>query len=221
MNDLRIFDLDETLLKGDSDYLWGQFLRDNNFVDSNHEEKNNIFAEDYKNGTLDIKKYLAFSLEPLTRFSISELNFMRAEFCEAYIKPIVYQEGVELLNDCYAKGDDVLLISATNNFVVTEIAKKFFKMKEENILATKVEIVDGKYTGNFIGDITFREGKIVVLKSWLANQDKQYKTKYFYSDSINDLSLLEYADVPIATNPDASLLKIAQARNWAILNFKI
>ncbi len=215
---LAIFDLDHTLLAGDSDYLWGEYMVENQIVDADYyRERNRVFYEDYQRGELDNDQYLAFALEPLTRHSMESLHEWREDYVQTWIKPIVVPGAKKLLDEHRARGHDLLIISATHLFITEPIAAL---LGVPTILSTEPEIVDNRYTGRFLGTPTYREGKVVVLRQWLAATGHDLDGSYFYSDSINDLALLEQVDNPIVAHPDEALEAIAIARGWKIIDLK-
>lgn len=215
---LAIFDLDNTLIAGDSDHSWGVFLVEKNLVDAEaYRLANDQFYTDYKNGTLDIRAYLQFSLAPLTRHSMTELRALHDEFMEKHIEPLLLPKAMSLLEEHRRKGDHLLIITATNGFVTRPIAKR---LGVADILATDPEIVDGRYTGNFTGTPCFQGGKITHLKDWLKGNQHSLDGAYFYSDSINDLPLLETVANPFAVDPDTRLTAIAQERKWPIISLR-
>lgn len=215
---LAIFDLDNTLIAGDSDYNWGVFLVEKQLVDAEtYRIANERFYQDYKNSTLDIRTYLQFSLEPLKRFSLNELSEMHAEFMRNHIEPIMLSKAQALLQKHRDQGDHLLIITATNGFITRPIAKR---LGVDDILATDPEVIDGRHTGNFIGEPCFQAGKITHLHEWLTHNQHSLTGAYFYSDSINDLPLLELVDIPVAVDPDERLAAIAQERNWNIISLR-
>lgn len=215
---LAIFDLDNTLIAGDSDYSWGVFLVEKELVDAEtYRMANERFYEDYKNGTLDIRAYLQFSLAPLTRFSLEQLNGLHAEFMQQHIEPIMQKKAEALLRQHREQGDHLLIITATNGFVTRPIAKR---LGVDDILATDPEVVDGRYTGNFTGTPCFQAGKITHLQEWLKHNNHSLSGAYFYSDSINDLPLLELVDNPIAVDADERLSTIAKERGWKAISLR-
>ncbi len=215
---LAIFDLDHTLIAGDSDYLWGEYMVENQIVDeARYRERNRVFYEDYQRGELDNDQYLAFALEPLTRHSIESLHAWRADYIENWIKPLVVPGAQKLLDEHRAQGHDLLIISATHLFITEPIAAL---LGVPTILSTEPEIIDNRYTGRFLGTPTYREGKVVVLRQWLAETGHDLDGSYFYSDSINDLALLEQVDNPIVAHPDDELKAIAIERGWQIIDLK-
>lgn len=215
---LAIFDLDHTLLTGDSDYLWGEYMVENLIVDEQeYRERNEVFYKDYQHGSLDSDRYLEFALQPLTHFTIEELHAWRADYVEKWIKPIIAPGARKLLDSHRDQGHKLLIISATNLFVTEPIAQL---LGVPTVLATKPEIIDNRYTGRYLGTPTYQEGKVVVLKEWLRDCNFRLDGSYFYSDSINDLSLLEQVDNPIAVNPEDELRAVAESRNWEIINLR-
>lgn len=213
---LAIFDLDHTLLTGDSDYLWGEYMVENRIVDERKfRARNKVFYQDYQRGTLDSERYLEFALEPLIHFTIEELHAWRADYVEKWIKPLVAPGARKLLDSHRARNHELLIISATNLFVTEPIAQL---LEVPTVLATEPEIIDNRYTGRYLGTPTYQEGKVTVLRQWLDDSDHSLDGSYFYSDSINDISLLELVDNPMAVNPDDELKAIAEDRNWKLVD---
>ncbi|MDH3218122.1 MAG: HAD-IB family hydrolase [Gammaproteobacteria bacterium] len=215
---LAIFDLDHTLLDGDSDYLWGEYMVENRIVDEQeYRERNLAFYQDYQRGDLDNDRYLEFSLEPLTRYDIEQLHKWRADYIENWIKPIIVPGAADLLSRHRAQNHELLIISATNFFITEPIAAL---LEVPTVLSTEPEIVDRHYTGRYLGTPTYREGKVTVLQEWLESTGHDLEGSYFYSDSINDLALLERVDNPVTVHPDDELRAIAEARNWKIIDLR-
>ncbi|UCE88201.1 MAG: HAD family hydrolase [Pseudomonadota bacterium] len=215
---LAIFDLDNTLLAGDSDYLWGRFLVDKGIVDgAAYEEKNRRFYEDYKAGNLDIYKFLAFSLRPLAENDPTVLNALHREFMGQCILPIVAPGATALLAKHRARGDFLLIITATNRFVTAPIAAM---LEVDDLLATDPEQVEGRYTGEVSGVPCYKEGKVQRLEQWLRNTQHDLKDSWFYSDSHNDLPLLERVTHPVAVDPDEILADHATARGWETISLR-
>jgi HAD superfamily hydrolase (TIGR01490 family) len=209
---LAIFDLDKTLLSGDSDFLWGEFLVEVGGVDKKtYQVQNQKFFDDYANGKLNINEYLDFCLQPLKTHSVKQLNIWRDKFIEAKIKPLIGKKALKTVKKHKENGDILLVITATNKFVVEKIVD-IFEIK--NLLATEVEFKDGKYTGKNIGTPCFQSGKITNLNHWLDGKNITMNNSYFYSDSFNDLPLLELVDNPIVINGDKKLLEVAKKRGW-------
>ena len=213
---LAIFDLDNTLLQGDSDYLWGKFLVDQGEVDGDtYEQTNQKFYDDYKAGQLDIFAFLAFSLEPLTRISAERLSALHSQYMEEVISPLILPAAVELVEKHRQQGDTLLIITATNHFITKPIATAF---GIDELLATDPEMIDGRYTGKVSGTPCYKEGKVVRLEGWLKENDINLNGSWFYSDSHNDLPLLNRVTHPVAVNPDDVLRQQAETHGWSILD---
>ena len=215
---LAIFDLDNTLLSGDSDYLWGQFLTDKGIVDGRSYEAENLrFYEEYKAGTLDIFEFLAFSLQPLAANDSAELNNWRRQFVEERIRPIIAPGSEALLQRHRDHGDFLLIITATNRFVTEPIAEL---LRVDHLLATDPEMVDNRYTGKVAGIPCFQEGKVQRLQLWLQQSGHSLQDSWFYSDSHNDIPLLEQVTHPVAVDPDEQLSHYAQKKGWSIISLR-
>ena len=215
---LAIFDLDNTLLRGDSDYLWGRFLVKRNLVDGpRYDAENDRFYQQYLAGTLDVRAYLRFALAPLTWYSPEELHAWRREFVDDWIRPLVLPQGRELVRDHAARGDTTLIITATNRFITDPIANLF---GVDELLATTPEWHEGAYTGEVTGPVTFGAGKVEALEEWMARQGESLAGSHFYSDSHNDLPLLERVDHPVAVDADDTLLRHADERGWRTMSLR-
>ncbi len=215
---LAIFDLDHTLLNGDSDYLWGEYMVVNKIVDrSEYQRINQSFLEDYHRGELDNDKYLQFALHPLTIYPLEKLYAWREDYVESWIKPIIASGTLELLKKHRQQGDTLIIVSATNFFITEPIANL---LNIPNLLSTVPELINNRYTGDYIGIPTFKEGKVTVLTQWLKKSPHSLDDSYFYSDSINDLPLLEQVSIPVAVNPDDTLQQIAKVRGGEILDIR-
>lgn len=215
INKLAIFDLDNTILAGDSDALWGQFIAQHGHVNKEEYERENLrFYEAYKAGTLDIYEFLAFSLKPLSQLDMAELSRLHQRFMQECILPIISQQARNLVNQHREKGDVLLIITATNRFITAPIAKEF---GIENLLATEAEIINNQYTGQVSGTPCFQEGKVTRLNEWLQQTGYTLEDSYFYSDSHNDIPLLEIVSYPIAVDPDTKLEEYALQKAWEIL----
>lgn len=215
---LAIFDLDHTLLAGDSDHLWGQYMIRHGLVDaSEFARQNDRFYADYKAGRLDIAAYMRFALEPLVRLGPEPLLPLRQRFVAEEIAPIVAPMAPALLERHRIQGDRLLIITATNRFITEPIAAE---LGVDDLLATDPEIVDGRYTGNIAGTPCYQAGKAVRLAQWLKEQDERYDRTTFYSDSLNDLPLLGQVDEPVAVDPDDTLRAEAQRRRWPIISLR-
>ncbi|MGD8907923.1 MAG: HAD family phosphatase [Chromatiales bacterium] len=212
---LAIFDLDNTLLAGDSDYLWGRFLVEKGAVDGIHYERENArFYQLYKEGRLDIHEFLRFSLAPLRQISRSRLETWRDEFLDTHIDPLISEQARQLVQKHRQAGDTLMIITATNAFVTRPIAQRF---GIQYLIATEPETLDGHFTGAVVGEPSFREGKVRRLQDWLEEHGANLQGSWFYSDSHNDLPLLEQVDYPVAVDPDDTLAQVARDRQWPIL----
>lgn len=215
---LAIFDLDNTLLNGDSDHAWGEFLCDKGIVDAEeYSRANDYFYEQYKNGGLDIFEFLSFALKPLAEIEPEELNKLHQQFMQEKIEPIILPKAEELLTKHKEQGDFLLIITATNHFVTGPIAKR---LGVDEIIATDPEQIDGRYTGKVAGTPCFQDGKVTRLNSWLEKQGHSLEESYFYSDSHNDLPLLERVTYPVAVNPDDILEEHANNNLWPVLDLR-
>ncbi len=215
---LAIFDLDNTLLSGDSDYLWGQYLAGLGVVDGEaYEQANQRFYEDYKQGRLDIMAFLAFSLRPLADNDPAELARWRADFIEQRIRPLIGQPALDLVAHHREAGDTLLIITATNRFVTEPIAALF---GIPHLIATEPEQIDGRYTGRVAGTPSFREGKVERLRHWLQMHGHTLQDATFYSDSHNDLPLLQQVARPVAVDPDPALREHARQAGWPVISLR-
>ncbi|MCG6896630.1 MAG: HAD-IB family hydrolase [Thiocapsa sp.] len=215
---LAIFDLDNTLLAGDSDYLWGRFLAAEGIVDrAEYERENERFYREYKAGTLDIREFLRFSLRPLRDNARERLEALRERFVAEQIEPIILPAAKELVERHREAGDILLIITATNEFVTAPIAARF---GVAHLIATQPAEEGGHFTGEPEGPPAFREGKVRRLEAWLEQQQTDLAGSCFYSDSHNDLPLLERVDRPIAVDPDPRLREAAVERGWSIISLR-
>lgn len=216
MSRLAIFDLDHTLLAGDSDHLWGDFLVQQGLVDGpRYAAENTRFYEDYKAGRLDIHAFAAFSFEPLVRLGRVQLEPLRDRYIAERIEPIIARGARALLDQHRAAGDTLLITTATNRFVTEPIAAL---LGVEHLLATDPEETDTGFTGRIAGTPNFRDGKVTRLNQWVAEQGLDGRPSICYSDSANDLPLLEWADEAVAAHPDPRLRAIAEQRGWRIID---
>lgn len=215
---LAIFDLDNTLLGGDSDYLWGTYLVEAGLVDGEqYQRENRRFYDEYKNGTLDIYEFLAFSLRPLAETALADLLSLRERFMTDRIAPIILQAGRALIEHHRRLGHRPLIITATNRFITEPIAGA---LGVDDLLATDPELTDGRYTGRVTGIPTFREGKVARLKEWLTQHGLNLADSWFYSDSHNDLPLLEMVSHPVAVDPDDTLRQHAEMKGWPVITLR-
>ena len=222
MTQLALFDLDHTLLPCDSDYEWGQFLARIGVVDSaDYARQNDRFYQNYKDGTLDIHEFLRFALKPLSQHSRAQLKEWHDQFMEEVIHGQLRQKAIDLVKQHQDAGDLCCVVTATNSFVTRPIVESF---GIEHLIATEPATSSESPLANFTGEVkgipNFREGKIQNVQDWLAKQNLALGAlprSYFYSDSMNDLPLMEQVSHPVATNPDDRLRTEAQKRNWPIL----
>jgi len=215
---LAIFDLDNTLIAGDSDYSWGEFLVQQGKVDAvQYREMNEKFYQDYQKGILDIRDYLAFALQPLARISREELSLLHRQFMAEVVQPMWLPQAVSLLQQHRRQGDYLLVITSTNRFVVEPICAR---LGVDDFLATDLVVHNGCYTGEVDGEPTFREGKVHRLRDWLAKSGQSLEGSYCYTDSINDLPLLDVVENPVAVDPDESLAAVAGERGWKIISLR-
>ena len=215
---LAIFDLDNTLLNGDSDVLWGEFLVEQGLVDADYYQRENLrFYEEYKAGTLDIMEFLAFSLKPLSEHPLEKLQQWHRSFMAEKVEHIMQPAATRLLQQHRQQGDFLLIITATNSFVTRPIAEA---LGVDDILATEPELLKGRYTGKVSGTPTFREGKVERLQQWLANSEHDLEQSWFYSDSLNDLPLLEVVTHPVVVDPDETLEQHARMKGWPVMTLR-
>ena len=215
---LAIFDLDNTLIAGDSDHSWGEFLVSEQLVDAQQFKKtNDQFYADYVAGSLDIFAYLEFSLQPLAKMSMTELAELHKRFMQQVIAPMQLAKARALLKQHRDAGDRLLIITSTNRFIVEPICHS---LGVTEILATDAQIVDGRYSGKVEGVPTYKEGKVVRLNAWLKEQGETLKGSLFYSDSINDLPLLLEVDRAVAVDPCPALQAIAEEKHWQIISLR-
>ena len=215
---LAIFDLDNTLLAGDSDHSWGEFLAQKGIVDSHtYQQANDRFYQQYSDGNLDIFEFLEFALKPLAQNSKADLEQWHQQFMQDVITPIMLPKAQDLLEQHRNNGDYLLIITATNLFVTKPIAQA---LGVNHILATNPQIHNGQYTGKVDGIPCFQEGKVERLKQWLRENNFSLADSYFYSDSHNDLPLLELVDNPVAVDADEKLTHIALEQGWPVISLR-
>ena len=212
---LTLFDLDNTLLACDSDYEWGQYLVDRGVLSrAEYEAQNAAYYEQYKAGTLDIHEFLGFALRPLAEHTPEDLERWHAEFMAARIRPAISGPAKALVRRHLAAGDLCAVVTATNSFVTGPIAREF---GVPHLVATEPERVAGRFTGHVAGVPCFKDGKIARVEAWLAGEGhrlQDFAQSTFYSDSRNDLPLLERVTRPVAVDPDAALAAEAGRRGW-------
>lgn len=215
---LAIFDLDNTLLAGDSDHAWGEFLVEEGIVDRElYKQANDQFYQDYLNGEMDIQRYLAFALAPLAQHDISQLHAWRALFIEKKIKPMMQEKATQLLDRHRQQGHTLMIITATNRFVTEPIAEL---LQIEHLIAVEPEMIDGQYTGKVAGIPSFQDGKVTRLHDWMQQHQKTLDGAWFYSDSINDAPLLKQVPNAVAVDPDPSLTELARGSGWEIMSLR-
>ncbi|QTF91814.1 HAD family hydrolase, partial [Halomonas sp. BM-2019] len=200
---LAIFDLDNTLLSIDSDHAWGEFLLEQGAVDPvTYREANDRFLADYEAGTLDIHAFLEVALRPLAENSPEQLAAWHQQFMASKIEPHILPKGEELVARHRTRGDTLLIVTATNRFITGPIAER---LGVDDLIAVEPEVVTGRYTGRVTGTPSYREGKVERLEAWLADRELTLDGSWFYSDSHNDIPLLEIVEHPVAVDPDPTL----------------
>lgn len=215
---LALFDLDNTLLGGDSDHAWGDYLCARGILDPvEYKARNDGFYEDYLAGRLDLQQYLNFSLQILARTDMAQLAQWHQAFMRDCIEPIILPKSLALLAEHRAAGDKLVIITATNRFVTGPIAER---LGVDTLLATECEMLDGRYTGRSTDVPCFREGKVTRLHRWIAENGYSLQDSYFYSDSMNDLPLLEQVTHPVVVDADPNLAAEAQRRGWKAISLR-
>ena len=218
---LAIFDLDNTLLNGDSDYNWSLFLIKKGILDQSiYEQQNEEFFKDYQTGSLDIDAYAEFQFKPLRENERLFLNDLRDEYVATIIRPMITEKAKGLVNEHRSQGDQLLIITATNSFITKPIAALF---GIEELIGTDLEEINNQFTGKIKGVASFQEGKVTRLNQWLDEKHltlAQFDKTFFYSDSKNDLPLLRIVSHPVAVNPDATLNTEAKKNNWPIMSLR-
>ena len=218
-NNLALFDLDNTLIPSDSDYLWTEFLVENKIISKLNTEISDRFFAEYGNGTLNLDEFLDYQLQPLKEIGINRLLSLRSIFIKKKIQPVINTEAKELVYSHLQSDDLCAIVTATNEFITEPIAKLFNVHK---LIATLVEKNEhGAYTGKSYGVPSFREGKIIRVNEWLKGNGlslNSFKKSFFYSDSFNDIPLLKIVNNPVATNPDKKLKEYAVKNNWRVIN---
>lgn len=218
---LALFDLDNTLLAGDSDYNWSIFLISEGLLDEKtHHERNEQFYQDYKNGCLDIYAFLKFQLQPLAQHPKAFLDELHQKYMAKVIKPMMTEKAQALVDAHKANGDICMVITATNSFVTKPIATAY---GIEHLIGTDPEMVDGQYTGGVSGTPSFQQGKVTRLNAWLAERGQHlsdFEKSYFYSDSHNDLPLMKLVTHPVAVDADPTLTDYAKAQGWPLITLR-
>ena len=220
MTIIAIFDLDHTLLEGDSDALWGEYMVDQKMVknEAAYRDANQQFYEDYQQGKLDVLAYLAFSLKPLMAMPDDELLVHSHRFIEEVISPRIRTKGLERIQWHKKQGHTIVIATATNDFITTPIAKI---CQADALIATKLERISGHYTGEVIGDPAYGMGKVAHLKQWFKDNGHSWVGSYGYSDSHVDLPLLETVSTPVVINPDEVLKEHAREHDWESMDFSL
>ena len=218
---LALFDLDNTLLAGDSDYNWSLFLIRQGLLDEKtHHDRNEQFYADYKNGSLDIVEFLKFQLVPLSQHPKKFLDELHLKYMDEVIRPMMTEKAQALVDKHKAAGDLCVVITATNSFVTKPIATAY---GIEHLIGSDPEMVNGEYTGGVSGVPSFQEGKVTRINQWLAERGKQlsdFEKSYFYSDSHNDLALMRQVTNPVAVDADAILKAYAQEQAWPQISLR-
>lgn len=217
--ELALFDLDNTLLSGDSDYEWAQFLIDIGVLERERYEAQNLrYYEQYKAGTLDIHEFLDFQLAPLTRYSRAQLDAWHRDFMAHRIRPIIREKGRVLVATHLARSALCAIVTSTNSFVTAPIAHAF---GIDNLIATEPEVIDGRFSGKPAGTPCYREGKVERVEQWLTAREKNWRSFFesrYYADSLNDIPLMERVSRPVAVDPDETLRRTAIERGWEVIS---
>jgi len=216
MPNLTIFDLDNTLLAGDSDRAWGQYIVEKNVVSNEFLLESERFYDSYYDGNLDIESFLAFCLKPLMQNKLSKLLELRKDFIEYKIKPMMLNKAIEMVNKKKSEGR-VIIATATNSFVTRPIADLF---KIDDLIATEFVIKNNEFTGEVDGIPCFREGKVTKVEDWVKSNGYDLSEATFYSDSFNDLPLLEKVKTAIVVDGDNELIKQAKSNDWECISFR-
>ena len=220
---LALFDLDNTLLAGDSDHAWGEFLIERGLVDADHHRAaNDAHYQNYLAGKLDIHDYVNFTVAPVMSFTEEERNHLHATFMQKAIRPMILPESRALIKSHQNRGDTCIIITATNDFITAPIAKE---LGVDILIATQLETIAGKLTGKIQGEPCYQDGKVIKLALWMqqaASRGQHFglSSAVFYTDSINDLPLLKHVSEPVAVDPDDSLRREAQARQWKVISLR-
>ena len=220
---LALFDLDNTLLAGDSDHAWGEFLIERGLVDAErHRASNDAHYQNYLAGKLDINDYVNFTVAPVISYTEEERNRLIETFMQKTIRPMILPESRALIESHQVRGDTCIIITATNDFITAPIAKE---LGVDILIATQLETIAGKLTGRIQGEPCYREGKVKKLAVWMqqaATRGHHFdlSSAVFYTDSINDLPLLKQVSEPVAVDPDGSLRKEARARQWKVISLR-
>ena len=215
---IALFDLDNTLIAGDSDCLWGEFLCEKNQVNADdYQQQHDRFYQDYLDGQLDIDAFLKFQLSSLTATDLPHLLSLREDYMATKIEPVLLDRAVELIESHRQQDHTLMIITATNRFLTELIAEK---LGIHHLIACEPEFVDGAYTGNYRGIPSYQEGKIKRLELWQQENNAVFDESWFYSDSHNDIPLLEKVTHPVAVDPDDKLTNKAVESGWPIISLR-
>ena len=215
---LALFDLDNTLIAGDSDHLWGEFLVSERLVDPvKHKAHNEHYYQKYQQGQLDIDEYLSFALGPMAGMTPERLSALQNKFLKKHVEPILLDAAFDLLQAHRIKGDTLIIITATNTLVTQPIADR---LGVEHLIGCEAELKDGRYTGKPEGVASFGDGKVQRIKAWCEEHQTSLEGALFYSDSHTDLPLLREVEQAIAVDPDALLREEAQQCGWEIISLR-
>jgi HAD superfamily hydrolase (TIGR01490 family) len=215
---IALFDLDNTLIAGDSDCLWGEFLSEHGYVDSEaYKAGHEKYYNDYLRGELDINAFLEFQLKALADNDREQLENWRKKYIEEKIKPVILPKAIEFIENHRQQNHVILIITATNRFITQPIADE---LNIEHLIACEPEIINGQYTGEVVGTPSFAEGKVIRFNDWLTTQAQQPDELWFYSDSHNDIPLLNQVDHAIAVDPDETLKAEAEKKGWPVISFR-
>jgi len=216
---LAIFDLDNTLIAGDSDHAWGEFACENGLVDAaSFAQANDAFYQDYLDGSLDIEAYLRHALAPIANQPPQLIADWHQQFMQSKIEPLWLPAAIDLIEKHRSAGDELLIVTATNRFITEPIAQR---LGIEQLLACEGEIRDGRYTGEPSGILTYAAGKVTRLQQWLQESGQSLQGSCFYSDSHNDIPLLEFVDRPVAVDPDERLRAHALQKGWEVISLRL
>jgi HAD superfamily hydrolase (TIGR01490 family) len=215
---IALFDLDNTLIAGDSDFLWGCFLVEQGIVDATlYERENQRFYDQYKVGELDIHEFMDFQLRLLSEHSLDTLQQWRRQYVEEKITPVLLPRAQALIERHRQQGDTLIVITATNRFLTDPVVKLY---GISHLIATEPEMQNDQYTGKVAGTPCFQDGKVVRLTEWLDENRQSLQDSWFYSDSHNDLPLLNKVTHPVAVDPDAILERHASDHDWPIISLR-
>lgn len=216
---MAIFDLDETLIAGDSDHAWFQFIIEQGLVDADeYGEQNHRFYQQYKAGTLDIAAYLELVCTILGQFDMGKLYSLRKQFVEVKIAPLWLPKATELINYHRQLGHQLLVITSTLEFIAQPIVQR---LGIPHLIAPIPEMENQQFTGKIVGTASFQQGKVIRLKEWLEGRQLSLADSYGYTDSHNDLPLLELVDHPVAVDPDPLLRLTAEQRGWKTISLRV